>query len=278
LGSLTGAGEDGSMRKAFAIFFLPVLGLAAAWAAAPFDHGTWDQLLQRHVVVVDRGSVTRVDYAGMAQEREVLRGYLSSLSNVSPVTFDSWGREHQLAFLINAYNAWTVELVLEKFPALDSIKELGSIFQSPWQKRFVPLLGETRSLDDIEHSLIRGSERFNEPRIHFAVNCASIGCPALRAEAYTGDRLEPQLEGATRSFLQDRGRNRLQGDKLQVSSLFDWYRGDFEQGWRGQKKLTEFLAAYYEALGLSQAQRELLVRGELEVEFLDYDWGLNGEP
>ena len=266
------------MRKAFAIFFLPVLGLAAAWAAAPFDHGTWDQLLQRHVVVVDRGSVTRVDYAGMAQEREALRGYLSSLSNVSPVTFDSWGREHQLAFLINAYNAWTVELVLEKFPALDSIKELGSIFQSPWQKRFVPLLGETRSLDDIEHSLIRGSERFNEPRIHFAVNCASIGCPALRAEAYTGDRLEPQLEGATRSFLQDRGRNRLQGDKLQVSSLFDWYRGDFEQGWRGQKKLTEFLAAYYEALGLSQAQRELLVRGELEVEFLDYDWGLNGEP
>ena len=91
--------------------------------------------------------------------------------------------------MINAYNAWTVEFILTKYPDLDSIKDLGSFFNSPWDKEFIPLLGKTVSLNDIEHGLIRGSDRYNDPRIHFAVNCASIGCPALREEAYTGDKL-----------------------------------------------------------------------------------------
>jgi hypothetical protein len=263
--------------KAFLLMAL-VFSAAGIQATEPFSHDAWDNLLKDHVVVINQGSATQVDYAGMANERRVLKQYLTSLGRVSQARFDGWGREQRLAFLINAYNAWTVELILTQYPALGSIKELGSFFQSPWEKRFIPLLGKTRSLDDIEHELIRGSGRFNEPRIHFAVSCASIGCPALRAEAYTGDGLEAQLEEATRSFLRDRSRNRLERGTLRVSRVFDWYRRDFEQGWRGQQTLAQFLAGYYKALGLDPAQRQSLIEGDLELDFLDYDWGLNRKP
>lgn len=116
------------------------------------------------------------------------------MSRVDQLEFDQWSTRQQLAFLINAYNAWTVELILEKWPDIDSIKDLGGIFSSPWRKEFISLLGEKRSLDNIEHDLIRGSGRYQDPRIHFAVNCASIGCPALRAEAYTGAKINQQLD------------------------------------------------------------------------------------
>ena len=114
------------------------------------------------------------------------RKYLAATSAVSRAEFDRWVPADQLAFLVNAYNAWTVQLVLQGYPKIASIRDLGSLLQSPWKKRFVPLLGETRSLDEIEHSLIRGSGRYREPRAHFALNCASVGCPALRPEAYVG--------------------------------------------------------------------------------------------
>lgn len=119
-----------------------------------------------------------------------------------------------MAFLINAYNAATVALILTRYPELDSIKELGSLLRSPWKRRFVDLLGARRSLDDIEHELLREAPDFAEPRIHFAVNCASLGCPALRPEAYEAERLEAQLADQTRRFLRDRSRNRLADGSL----------------------------------------------------------------
>jgi hypothetical protein len=246
--------------------------------ALALDHGPWDELLQRHVVELRGGQATQVDYAGMSRDRSTLGRYLAATSAVSRTEFDRWPEPEQLAFLINAYNAWTVELILRGDPAIASIRELGSLLRSPWKRRFIPLLGETRSLDDIEHGLIRGSGRYREPRIHFAVNCASIGCPALRREAYVAARLEEQLEDAARQFIGDRTRNRVMGEAVQVSSIFKWYREDFETGWRGARHLGEFLALYGTALGLDEAGRRRLVAGDLGISFLDYDWRLNRVP
>ena len=246
--------------------------------AAAVDPSQWNELLQRHVVELRGGQATQVNYAGLRRDRAQLTRYLAATSAVSRAEFDRWPAPEQLAFLINSYNAWTVELVLTGDPDLSSIRDLGSLLQSPWKKRFIPLLGETQSLDDIEHGLIRGSGRYREPRAHFAVNCASIGCPALRREAYVAARLDAQLEDATRQFLGDRSRNRVSANRLQVSSIFKWYREDFEGGWRGTRSLGAFLALYGDALGLDETQRKRLAMGEMGIEFLDYDWRLNRVP
>ncbi|MDF1588550.1 MAG: DUF547 domain-containing protein [Gammaproteobacteria bacterium] len=244
-------------------------------AAQAFDHQLWDDLLKRHVVVIDGGQITKADYAGFQSQRQDLKQYLDSVSMVSQAEFDNWSNETQLAFLINVYNAWTVELILTKYPDLNSIKQLGGFFRSPWKKTFIPLFDREVSLDYIEHDLIRGSGRYNESRIHFAVNCASIGCPALRNEAYTAELLDAQLEQQTQLFLQDKKRNRLDGNRLMVSEIFKWYRKDFEQGWRNTGSLTAFLALYGKALGLDSDQQTKLQQSEIVIAFLDYDWQLN---
>ncbi len=245
--------------------------------AAGFDQSVWDGLLKKHVTVLRNGQATEVDYAGFAADRNQLKQYLASVSGVATAEFDRWDKSSQLAFLINAYNAFTVELVLTRYPDVKSIKDLGSLLRSPWKKSFIPLLGDTRSLDDIEHGLIRGSGRYAEPRIHFAVNCASIGCPALRPEAYAGERLESQLEDAARNFLADRTRNHLDGNTLRVSSIFKWYRSDFEKGWRGAGSLAGFFVLYRQPLGLDEGTAERLKTGAIGIDFLDYDWRLNSK-
>lgn len=254
---------------------LALLLLAVAARAAPFDHSSWDTLLRAHVRVMQGGRVSQVDYAGLTTKKNQLADYLQQMATVRLEDFDGWTKDDQLAFLLNAYNAWTVQLILGKYPNLESIKDLGSLFQSPWKKKFIPLLGETRSLDDIEHGLIRGSGRYQDPRIHFAANCASIGCPALRAEAFLGAELDQQLEESTSHFLGDRSRNRLNGSVLELSSIFKWYGDDFANGWKSFTTLSSFLAGYAESLGLSQEDVRALTAGEIKIEFLDYDWRLN---
>ena len=244
-------------------------------AQQPFNHSPWQLLLERHVKMIDEGRASQVDYAGMAEDREQLGTYLESLSAVSEEMFSNWPEPEQLAFLINVYNAWTVELVLTEYPNLESIRDIGSLFRSPWSRRFVPLFGELVSLDHIEHELIRGPEGYGEPRIHFAVNCASIGCPALRQEAYVADRLEQQLEEATRLFLADKSRNLLDGNTLRVSEIFDWYEEDFEQGWRGSNSVGEFLALYRDALEMPDSRVSDLEQGKYRIRYLKYDWTLN---
>ena len=253
------------------------LGLFSALVGATntFDHGQWDALLKQHVLPLNGGQATQVDYQGFADDKASLEGYLAELSQVTQAEFDRLSTDEQLAFLINAYNAWTVELILTKWPDLDSIKELGSFFRSPWSKSFIPLLGETRSLDDIEHVMIRGSDRYQDPRIHFAVNCASIGCPALRNQAYTGEQLEAQLEQQTQLFLEDRSRNRREGGKLALSSIFKWYREDFEKGWKEYDSLESFLVNYAISLSLSPEDIRQLKEKKMSIRFLDYDWALN---
>lgn len=254
------------------------LMVGTASSAQDIDNTAWDALLAAHVQTPDGGKSTWVDYQGMMQDRQKLTEYLNHLAGVGQAEFDKLPRDDQLAFLINAYNAWTVELILTGWPNLKSIRDLGGFFSSPWKKSFVILLGETRTLDDIEHELIRGSGRYREPRIHFAVNCASIGCPALRAEAYTGARLKAQLHEQTVLFLSDPQRNRIEAGELWLSAIFDWYREDFEKGWQGFQRLEDFLIAYRDALGLSDTMVRQLRSGDMDIEHLDYDWRLNAKP
>lgn len=234
-------------------------------------------MLAQHVQWNAAGTATTVDYDRMLSERGSLKAYLTELSSVSRAEFDGWPQAQRRAFLINAYNAWTVELILTRYPKLESIRDLGSLFSSPWKQSFFTLLGEKQSLDGIEHGLLRGAADFDEPRIHFAVNCASIGCPALRPEAYRADILDAQLEDQTRRFLSDRTRNRFDahGATLYLSRIFDWYAEDFERPYRGGASVGAFAARYAEQLGIDAATAQHLAAGEIDIEFLDYDWSLN---
>jgi hypothetical protein len=269
--------ETRLMRQKFRyLLVLMCLFSSSSLMAQNIDHSAWDVLLKKHLIVKQNGAITQVDYAAFAKDRKSLKGYLKYLSAIEESAFDQLSTDAQLAMLINLYNAATVELILTGFPEIDSIKELGSLFRSPWKKDIVWLFGKQISLDDLEHGLIR-SQKYQDPRIHFAVNCASIGCPALRAEAFVGDRLQEQLYEQTRLFLSDRTRNRLAGGQLEVSSIFKWYREDFEKGWHGFDSLEQFLAEYADVLGLNEQQVIDLNKGHIEIEFLDYDWRLNGK-
>lgn len=267
------------MKKILMVLILGFLTVPTVWAETlkthALDHGIWNRLLAAHVLPINGGKSTAVDYQGMKADRQELKQYLKALSTINETQFNQWPKQDQLAFLINAYNAWTVELILTQWPDLKSIKDLGGFFSSPWSREFVALLGKTRTLDDIEHKLIRGSGHYNDPRIHFALNCASIGCPALRAEAYVGSRLDQQLNEQTALFLGDRNRNRAESDSIKLSSIFKWYREDFEKGWQGFNRLEDFLLVYADALELSKAQAKQLKTGAADIEFLDYDWRLN---
>ena len=265
-----------------------VAGLAAALAtplvaphatAQAFDHAhaAWTALLRQHVVVLRGGQASQVRYAGFATDRAALREYLTALSAVTPAAFDAFTKAQEQAFLINAYNAFTVELILTRYPALASIKDLGSLLSSAWKPKWIPLLGARVSLDDIEHAQLRQRGVYDEPRMHFAVNCAAIGCPMLREEAYVGERLNAQLEQQAERFMVDRTRNRwnAQRQRLELSKIFDWYGEDFGLGHRGIGSVADFAARHADRLADAPASRERIRRRQADIDILDYDWTLN---
>ena len=258
-----------------AIVFLLLGAVAPNLASADFDHGLWNKLLMENVVELQGGSVTEVDYDGFLQQEERLQGYLEALSRVPEDEFARWDSAEQLAFLINAYNAWTIWLILTEYPAIDSIREIGFLPGAAWRRKIVSLFAAQFSLDELEHEMIRQWPQFQEPRIHFAVNCAAVGCPPLRAEAYQGQTLEQQLDSNTRLFLKDRNRNYLEGGTLYVSRIFDWYEEDFQQGWLGVESVAQFLAGYADALELTRQDVESLLSNGIRIRYLRYDWGLN---
>jgi hypothetical protein len=178
---------------------------------------------------------------------------------VSQQQFNGFTKPQQLAFLINAYNGYQLKLVIDNYP-IDSIKDVGSFFRSPWDIEFFELFGADASLNLIEHGIIR--EQFNEPRIHFAVNCASISCPPLQRAAFRADQLDAQLEAATINFLNDESVNRVDpnSNRLLVSKIFDWYGEDFDD-------VTAFI--------LSKMQGVESSNQAFKLDYLDYDWGLN---
>ncbi|HSM20898.1 MAG TPA: DUF547 domain-containing protein [Rubrivivax sp.] len=248
------------------------------WAQA-FDHthGAWTALLRKHVRLLRGGQATQVHYAGFAADRMVLKAYLDSVSAVPPAAFGAWPRAERQAFLINAYNAFTVELILTRYPDLKSIKDLGSLLNSPWKPKWITLLGTKVSLDDIEHVMLRKRGDYDDPRVHFAVNCASIGCPALREEAFVASRLDAQMDEQTLRFISDRTRNRFnaQRGRLELSKIFDWYGEDFRLGHRGIASLQALAGRYAEQLADVPADRERIRSGAVDIAFADYDWALN---
>jgi len=195
-----------SLRIAIALVAL----LAALPALAAFDHShkAWDDLLKKHVTYVEGGNASRVSYGGFSKDRAALKQVLDSYSAVPKAEFDTWTKPQQQAFLINAYNAFTVEKILTRYPAIKSIRDFGSVFGNPWKDKFFTLFGQPAYLDFIEHETLRKEGVYDDPRVHVAVVCASIGCPMLRNEAFVPERLDAQLDDAMRRFMSDRARNR----------------------------------------------------------------------
>ena len=267
-------------RNLFSIALSVMLLAGTSLARAQgFDHShaAWNALLAKHVKTFANGNASAVDYAAIKAEHAALKGYLGTLSAVGEADYGKWNRAQRLAFLINAYNAYTVELILTKYPELESIKDLGSVFSSPWKKKFFTLLGQERHLDDIEHGMIRAPGAFDDPRIHVGVVCASIGCPMLRPEAFTPEKLDAQLDDGMKRFLADASRNRYDaaGGRLQVSKIFDWYGKDFETGHKSYDSLKTTFARHAAQLAATPEAQAKVRSGDYKLEFLDYDWKLN---
>ena len=263
------------MRRILAALLFIVAGAPAL--ALDHSYKAWDELLKKHVKYVQNGNASRVDYAGFARERAQLKAVLDECQKVTRAEFDAWSKPQQQAFLINAYNAFTIELILTKYPDLKSIRDLGGFLSKPWAKKFFTLFGQESYLDFIEHEMLRKEGVYDDPRVHVAVVCASIGCPMLRNEAFTAANLEASLEDGMKRFLSDRTRNRYdpQARRLEISRIFDWYGKDFEKGHKGFTSVKATMAKYADSLADKPEDRALVREQKADVSFLDYDWSLN---
>ncbi|GAB3499646.1 DUF547 domain-containing protein [Spirosoma knui] len=240
------------------IFSLLLLITTLTFASsAPVDHSAFDRLLKKYVN--DKGLV---NYKGFKSEEKVFNDYLAMLSKNAPAA--SWSKNEQMAYWINAYNAYTIRLILDHYP-VKSIKDIGSKIKipfvtTPWAAKFFTIGGEKMSLDNIEHGTLR--KKYNDPRIHFTLVCASISCPRLRNEAYMADKLDAQMDDQGRDFLNNPAKNKVGKDKSQLSKYFDWYKGD----WNSNGQSVEKWVNKYSNTKISD---------KTEIEFLDYNWNLN---
>lgn len=249
----------------FPVLLAAMLAIAPA-APAPVDHAVFDGLLRRHV------GDGLVHYDAFAASGE-FRSYLEALA---AARLDGLPEEERLAFWINAYNAWTIEQI-NAHGERDSIRNINKTLgllslKGPWSEKMVRAAGRELSLDDVEHGIIR--KEFDEPRIHFALVCAALGCPPLRGEAYTGDRLEEQLDDQARAFLfrsPDKNRVDTTTATVWVSPILTWYQEDFGGT---DEALGRFLAGYWPE-GEAKA---LLLSGRFRLRKTDYDWALNAAP
>ena len=241
-----------------ALLFLLITALVTtARSAQVVDNSIYAELLGKYV----KDGV--VDYESFKNVEAKLEQYLKVLEKTDTKTLS---RNEQFAFYVNAYNAWTIKLILSGYPGIKSIKDLGSLFKSPWKKKICRIDGKIITLDDIEHNILR--PRFKDPRVHFAINCAAKSCPPLRSEPYSGGELDQQLDEMTRAFINDLESNRLEGHTLYVSSIFKWFAEDFN------KDIVGFFLKY--AKGDLKEQLEAN-KEKIEVKYLDYDWSLNGK-
>ncbi len=249
-----------------------------------FSHDDFDAFLRRMV-----DTEGRVDYAAAAADRADLDRYLAALAARSPDSHpEVFPHEHdRLAYWINAYNASAIALVLREYPiaGVRDVRPLGPFsFLLPkgagfFLLRRVVLGGKSTTLYGLENVVIR--RRFDEPRIHFALNCASIGCPRLPAEAFEGARLETQLARETTRFLAERRNAHARPDEREIalSSIFDWFEDDFT-GWleRRHPGRGSTLEAYVRLHAGDELARELDACADCDVVFVPYDWGLNAQP
>jgi len=236
-------------------FLFGFYGWVEQATASTDSHTIWAELLNKYV------KPGGVDYAGFKSEGKKLDQYLKVLEHTDLKTLS---REKKFAYYINAYNAWTIKLILSAYPGIKSIKDLGTFWKSPWKKKFVRINGKLLSLDDIEHHILR--PRFKDPRVHFAINCSAISCPPLRSEPYLGSLLEQQLDQATRSFINDPNSYRLEGDAFYVSRIFKWFAEDFNNDVLG----------FYLKYARKDLKKKLAEKKDvIQIKYLNYDWSLN---
>ena len=226
-------------------------------AVSSVDHAAFDKLLKEHVTA--KGLV---DYKGFKADEKAFNQYLETLSKNPPT--DKTPEKEQMAYWINAYNAYTIRLILDNYP-VKSIKDIGPKNQipfvnTPWAKKFFTIGGSKTSLDNIEHGTLR--KKYNDPRVHFALVCASISCPRLRNEAYTAAKLDAQLDDQGRDFLNDPSKNKVGKDKAQLSNYFNWYKGDWKDNGQSVAKWVNKYAT-------------TKMDDNASVSFLDYNWNLN---
>lgn len=227
--------------------------------AKPIAHNTWDSLLQKHV-----DAQGFVDYKGFIADSNQLNTYLTLLQNHHP-NDKHWDRNEQMAFWINAYNAFTVKLIVDNYPTA-SIKDIKNgipFINTVWDIKFIKIEGATYDLNNIEHGILR--PKFGDARIHFAVNCAAYSCPTLKPFAYTAAKLDAQLDQAARDFLSDTLRNQVDSpESIKLSKIFSWYSGDFRKD--GADIIT-YINRY----------APIQVNKDAKVEYLDYLWSLNDQ-
>lgn len=221
------------------------------------EHQKWNSFLSSHV------KDGLVDYKSAGRDDSLLRSYLQQLAGTD---FHNLSRMEKLAYLINGYNAYTVALILDhahEGVMVDSIKDIGGFFSSPWKQKSALLGGTLYTLDEIEHKLIRA--QFSDPRVHFALNCASISCPPLAPFAYEGKLLDTQLNSQTKSFINKKENTYRKGNRLHISKIFDWYEDDFTSG------VLVFIKKYAEG----ELATQISGTKELSLSYQPYDWSLN---
>ena len=241
------------MKKISFIIVCFFIALSTFAQKAP-SHQQWDKLLKKHV-----NEAGMVNYKGFQKDKSEFDAYLKTLSDNAPQK--SWGEKDQIAYWINAYNAFTVSLILQKYP-VKSIKDIGgSIYKinTAWDIKFIKIGGEKYDLNNIEHKMLR--KKFDDPRIHFAIVCASLSCAKLRREAYTGDKLDSQLEDQGKDFLNDKSKNNITAEKAQLSKYFSWYKGDFTKN----GSVTDYINKY----------SKTKITANTKISSLDYNWSLN---
>lgn len=214
--------------------------------AQQIDHSIWTIFLQKHV-----SESGNVDYKNINVNDSDLINYLSQFIEISHN--DSWSKNESLAYWINAYNVFTIKLIIDNYP-VKSIKDI----KNSWDQKYFPINGEMISLNHIEHEILR---KMDEPRFHFAIVCASESCPKLRKEAYQAEKLEEQLTQATKDFLNDNSKNKITANQLELSKIFKWFTKDFKQN----GSLIDFLNQY----------SVVKISEDAKINYLDYSWELN---
>lgn len=210
------------------------------------SHESWNTLLKRYV-----DNQGNVNYKSFKSDDVKLQTYLDFLANNKPTT--DWSKNEKLAYYINLYNAATVKLILDNYPT-KSIKNI----RSPWGKKWIKIGNKLHSLGGIEHKILR---KMDEPRIHFAINCASYSCPKLINSAFTANEMEMQLAQATKDFINDPTRNKFNDSSAKLSEIFKWYKGDFTEN----GTILEYIKKH----------TDKSINTKSKISYLNYDWSLN---
>lgn len=251
------------MKLFKSIFSIPILTLLLtscvtenhSLRSQPVSHQIWNDLLQKHVT--EEGVV---NYDGFKRDSLDFNKYLNILRKAPPGS--NWSDDEKLAYWINVYNAFTAQLVMRHYPiaGIKKIKNGIPFINTVWDIKFIKIGEKTYDLNNIEHGIIR--KRFKEPRIHFALNCASISCPRLRNEAFVAEKLDAQLTDQARYFLSNPIKNKLGPERSEISKIFQWYGIDFR---KGDNTVRKFIDKY----------SDIKITADTKIDHLKYDWRLN---